>query len=57
VFLSSTFTEISSELDHGHKVPIIGFSATLHRTDKRELGWSFQEVVYHLSMEEMLSKA
>jgi superfamily II DNA or RNA helicase len=55
--VSGTITEISSELDHGHKVPIIGFSATFHRTDKRELGWSFQEVVYHLSMEEMLSKA
>jgi superfamily II DNA or RNA helicase len=57
VSVSGTITEISSELDHGHKVPIIGFSATFHRTDKRELGWSFQEVVYHLGMEEMLSKA
>jgi hypothetical protein len=42
--------------DHGHQVPIIGFSATFARTDFKHLSWTFEKIVYHLGLEELLSK-
>lgn len=45
-----------SSADHGYRVPIVGFSATFARTDERELAWVFQEVVYHLGLDELVKQ-
>nr|ODN98589.1 DEAD box family helicase [Cryptococcus depauperatus CBS 7855] len=40
--------------DHGHHVPIIGFSATFSRSDHLALSSVFEEIVYHQEISTML---
>lgn len=41
---------------HGNRVPIIGFSATFARVDKRALAWVYEDVVSYTEVEELLQQ-
>ncbi|KAL1410248.1 putative ATP-dependent helicase IRC3 [Vanrija albida] len=45
-----------TRFDHGHKVPVVGFSATFSRHDQLALSAVFEEIVFHRGVEHMLSE-